>query len=151
MASRVRFTNDKIFDSPIYNFMREFPYVWEEIKIPIHHTGRRAEAERVLLQVARKHTDEIVQEAKPALGKLRDDYFLPQEIETDPRVYLRLTDNWTEMSLRFLSREPGVRELKDKMYRDILDGFERENVSIASTTSEVSITSPVHVEGASLR
>jgi hypothetical protein len=41
--------------------------------------------------------------------------------------------------------------LKDKMFREILDGFERENVKIASTSSEVSITSPVRVEGAGLR
>jgi small-conductance mechanosensitive channel len=147
----VRITNDKIFDSPIYNYTREFPYVWEEIKMPIHHTGRRAEAERVLLDVAHRHTDEIAKEAKPALEKLREDYFLPQDVETDPRVYYRLTDNWIEMSVRFLSHEPGVRDLKDKMFREILDGFERENVKIASTSSEVSITSPVRVEGAGLR
>jgi hypothetical protein len=65
-------------------------------------------------------------------------------------VYYRVTDNWIEMSLRFISPEPGVRDLKDRMFRDILDGFERENVSIASTSSELSITSPVRVEGASL-
>jgi small-conductance mechanosensitive channel len=146
----VRITNDKIFDSPIYNYTREFPYVWEEIKMPIHHHGRRAEAERILLDVAHRHTDEIVKQAAPALEKLREDYFLPQGIHTDPQVYYRLTDNWIEMSLRFISPEPGVRDLKDKMFRDILDGFERENVSIASTSSEVSITSPVRVEGAGL-
>jgi small-conductance mechanosensitive channel len=146
----VRITNDKIFDSPIYNYTREFPYVWEEIKMPIHHSGRRAEAERILLAVAHKHTDQIMKDAAPALDKLRADYFLPQDIHTEPRVYYRVTDNWIEMSLRFISPEPGVRDLKDKMFRDILDGFERENVLIASTSSELSITSPVRVEGAGL-
>src|SRR4051812_14045720 len=147
----VRITNDKIFDSPVYNYTREFPYVWEEIKVPIHHTGQRAEAERILLEVAHKHTDEIVSEATPNLAKLRQTYFLPDHIETEPHLYYRLTDNWVEMSLRFLSHEPGVRDLKDKIFRDILDGFERNHIAIASTSSEVSITSPVRVEGVRLQ
>lgn len=146
----VRITNDKIFDSPIYNYTRDFPYVWEEIKIPIHYSGGREKAEPILMEVAHKHTDDIVKEAVPALEKLRQEYFLPDHIETVPRVYYRLTDNWVEMSLRFLSHEPGVRELKDKMFRDILDRFEREKISIASSTSEVAITAPVRVEGAGL-
>jgi small-conductance mechanosensitive channel len=147
----VRITNDKIFDSPVYNYTREFPYVWEEIKVPIHHTGKRAEAERILLEVARRHTDEIVNKAGPDLQKLRETYFLPDHIETEPHLYYRLTDNWVEMSLRFLSHEPGVRDLKDRMFRDILDGFERNKIQIAATSSEVSVTSPVRIEGVSLR
>jgi hypothetical protein len=135
----------------VYNYTREFPYVWEEIKIPIHHSGQRREAERILLEVAHRHTAEIVERARPDLEKLRQTYFLPDHIETDPRLYYRLTDNWVEMSLRFLSHEPGVRDLKDRMFREILDGFEANKIAIASTSSEVSITSPVRIEGVSLR
>ena len=28
-------TNDKIFEEPIYNYTRDFPFIWEEIRIPI--------------------------------------------------------------------------------------------------------------------
>jgi small-conductance mechanosensitive channel len=147
----VRITNDKIFDSPIYNYTRDFPYVWEEVKIPIHYNGQRAKAEQILLEIAHRNTDDIVDDAKPALAKLREVYFLPDHIETVPRVYYTLTDNWIEMSLRFLSHEPGVRDLKDRMFREILDRFEASHITIASSTSEVSITSPVRVEGVDLR
>jgi small-conductance mechanosensitive channel len=147
----VRVTNDKIFDSPIYNYTRDFPFVWEELKIPIHYDGQRAVAERILLEVARKHTDTIAAEAHPALEKLQKNHFILGEIETNPRVYYTLTDNWIEMAVRFISREPGVRKLKDAMSRDILDAFEKNKITIASTNSEVSITSPVRVEGASVR
>src|SRR5436305_6129295 len=27
----VRVTNDKIFDTPVYNYTRQFPFVWEEM------------------------------------------------------------------------------------------------------------------------
>ena len=38
------------------------------------------------------------------------------------RVYLRMTDNWLELTVRFIARDHGMRDLKDAMSRDILDG-----------------------------
>ena len=40
----VTITNDKIFDQPVFNFTREFPYVWEEIRIPITYESNRYKA-----------------------------------------------------------------------------------------------------------
>ena len=147
----VRVTNDKIFDEPLYNYTREFPFVWEELKIPIHYNGQRALAERILLEVAKKHTDQIAAEAQPALDKLEKAHFFPGGLGLEPNVYYTLTDNWIEMALRFISREPGVRKLKDAMSRDIVDAFEKNKITIASTNTEISITSPVRLEGGNVR
>jgi small-conductance mechanosensitive channel len=146
----VRITNDRIFDSPVYNYTRDFPYVWEEIRVPIHHGADRSTAEKLLLDIARRHTGSIVEEARPALRKLQRMFFLPDEIGIEPRVYFNVTDNYLELSLRFLSREPGVRDLKDAIFRDILNGFETSHLSIASTSSEITVVNPVRVEGAAL-
>jgi small-conductance mechanosensitive channel len=143
----VRITNDKIFDAPIYNYTRDFPYVWDEFHIPIHHEGQRNIAERILLEVAKKHTDPIAEQAKPAIERLRRKFFLPGDIDTGPTLFCRITDNWIEMSVRFISHEPGVRALKDAMFRDILTRFEQDKIAIASTSTEVSFTSPLRVEG----
>lgn len=40
----VTITNDKIFDNPVYNYTREFPYIWEEMHIPIPYNADRKEA-----------------------------------------------------------------------------------------------------------
>jgi small-conductance mechanosensitive channel len=143
----VRITNDRIFDAPIYNYTREFPFVWEEIKIPIHHDADRAAAEKILLTIGQRHTTQVERDAKPALEKFRRMFFLPGDIETSPRVFYRLTDNWLELALRFIAPEPGVRNLKDSMYRDILTEFERQNISIASTSMEIAVPNPVSVRG----
>ncbi|HUQ98982.1 MAG TPA: mechanosensitive ion channel domain-containing protein [Gemmatimonadaceae bacterium] len=143
----VRITNDKIFDSPIYNYTRDFPFVWDEMHIPIHHEGQRQVAERILLEIAQKHTDPIALEARPAIERLRKKYFLPGDIDTAPQLFYRITDNWTEMSVRFISHEPGVRGLKDAMFREILSRFGEAHVEIASTSAEISFTSPLRVEG----
>jgi small-conductance mechanosensitive channel len=141
----VRITNDKIFDSPVYNYTREFPFVWDEIVVPIHHHADRKRAEQILLSVARAHTAEAIRDAAPCLDELRKHYFIKGEIELEPRVYLTITDNWLELALRFVAPEPGVRAMKDALYRGILDELERAGITIASSTMEVSVVTPLEV------
>jgi small-conductance mechanosensitive channel len=141
----VRVTNDKIFDSPVFNYTREFPFVWDEIMIPIHHDADRGSAENILLKVARARTGDVVNEARSCLADFRHTYYLKGEIELDPRVYIAVNDNWIEMSLRFLAPEPGVRTMKDALYRDILGEFHSARIAFASTSSEMSIVRPVEL------
>lgn len=133
----VNVTNDKIFDTPVYNYTREFPYLWEEMHFPIGYDADRARAESILLDIAHRHTDAIVERAKPAYDRLREQYFVAERAELPPRVYLRMTDNWVELSLRFLAPVHGVRAIKDAMTREILGEFAQAKLSIASTTFEI--------------
>lgn len=55
----------------------------------------------------------------------------------EPRVYWRLTDNWLELTLRFLAPVHGVRELKDAINRDVLSGLNGAGISVASATYDV--------------
>lgn len=57
----VRVTNAVIFDEPVYNYTREFPYIWEEMRLPVPYTADRQRAERILLDVATKHTIKIAE------------------------------------------------------------------------------------------
>ena len=54
-----------------------------------------------------------------------------------PRVYCRLTDNWLELTVRFINLSHGVRDVKDAMSRQILDQFDHAGIQIASSTFEV--------------
>jgi small-conductance mechanosensitive channel len=133
----VKITNDKIFDTPVYNYTREFPYLWEEMHFPIGYAADRARAESILLDIARRHTAPIVERAEPAFTRLRERYFVAEVAQLAPRVYQRMTDNWIELSLRFLAPVHGVRTLKDAMTRDILSAFEDAKIQIASATFEI--------------
>ena len=143
----VRVTNDKIFDSPIYNYTRQFPYLWEEIRLGVSYRADRARAEAILLDVARRHTAEIAVRAEAALEKLGRDVFLLERPSTEPRVYLRLTDNWIELGLRFVAEPTNVRALKDAMSREILPAFEAAGLEIASATFEIVGLPPVELRG----
>jgi small-conductance mechanosensitive channel len=140
----VTITNDKLFDSPVYNYSHEFPYIWEELKIPVPYRANRQEVERILLDVAQKHTLRIMELSSEVLEEMRRRNFL-RETNLEPCVFFRLTDNWLEMSLRFIARDSGVRALKDKMSRDIIDAFDKAGIEIASGTYDVVGMPPLEV------
>lgn len=67
----VNITNDKIFDQPVYNYTQDFPYLWEEISVPISYTADRDRAEQILLECAARHTENINQMSQESLKIMR--------------------------------------------------------------------------------
>lgn len=49
-------SNSKVFDEPVYNYTREFPFIWDEIKLPVRYQDDRVTVERLLVEAARAHT-----------------------------------------------------------------------------------------------
>ncbi|HEV2852501.1 MAG TPA: mechanosensitive ion channel domain-containing protein [Thermoanaerobaculia bacterium] len=141
----VTVTNDKIFDQPVYNYSSDFPYIWEEMHVPIQYTADRHRAEQILLEAVKRHTVKVSEVAKEDLEEMRRRYFL-DSANLDPKVYLRLTDNWIQLAVRFVSRTRGSRELKDKISREILAAFDEAGIQIASATYEIVGLPPLRIE-----
>lgn len=132
----VTVSNARIFDQPVYNFSLDFPFLWEEMRIPITYTADRKRAEEIMLAAARHHTVPFHDLSQQALAGLQRRYDLkPTELE--PRVYYRITDNWLELTVRFITEVHGIRALKDRMSREILEGFDAAGIGIASTTIDI--------------
>lgn len=132
----VTVTNAKIFDEPIFNYTREFPFVFEELWVGVAYNADLATAEKILLEAAQRNTVEAADMGQEAIDEMRRRYFMERP-DTSPRVYWRITDNWVELTVRFLTQERGVRDVKDKMSREILAGFKEAGIEIASTSLEL--------------
>ncbi|MDQ6735926.1 MAG: mechanosensitive ion channel family protein, partial [Nitrospirota bacterium] len=132
----VTVSNGKIFAEPVFNYTRDFPYLWEEISLPISYTADAGRAEAILLHVAEHQTVPIRDLSQDALNEMQRRYFM-KSADMTPKVYYRLTDNWLELTVRFIAREHGIRELKDAMARDILQAFREAGIGVASATLEI--------------
>lgn len=132
----VTVSNAKIFDEPVYNYTREFPFLWEEMSFPIPFSADRARAEEVIREVAARHAVKPDELDAGAVNELKRRYFL-ERLGTQPKVYYRLTDNWLEMSVRFVVRDRGIRDVKDAISRDVLSELDAAGIPLASATFEV--------------
>ena len=141
----VTVTNDKIFEQPVYNYTRDFSYIWEEMTIPISYHDNRQRAEEIMLEVAERHTLEMGEMTEDALENMRQQYYVVKG-DLKPRVYYRITDNWLELTVRFIVSEHGTRAVKDRLSRDILTAFESEGIGIASGTYDIVGLPTLHVQ-----
>jgi small-conductance mechanosensitive channel len=141
----VTVSNGQIFKEPIFNYSRDFPFLWEEIQLPVKYDGDDARAERILLDVVKKHTASIAEMSEEARCHLKRIYDLnPPDVE--PRVFYRLTDNWIELTVRFIVPDRGIRQLKDRIYREILREIRAAGIDVASGTYDIVGLPPVRIE-----
>lgn len=140
----VTVSNAKVFDEPVFNYTREFPYIWEEMVVPVSYRDDRAAVEQILLDAAARHTVQIAELGEQVLVELERRYVMKRS-NMSPRVYMRMTDNWVEMAVRFIAEDHGVRDLKDAMTRDILNSMDAAGIGVASATFEIVSIPPLRI------
>lgn len=141
----VTLTNDKVFDEPVFNYTRELPFIWEEIGVGVSYTAPRDRAEEILSDAAARVTRDFGRQSADSRARFEARYNIQLD-QPDPRVYWRLTDNWLELTVRFLVPAHGIRDIKDAIAREILRGFDAEKIQIASATFEIVGVPPVTVQ-----
>jgi small-conductance mechanosensitive channel len=141
----VTVTNDKVFDEPVYNYTRDFPYIWDEINLPIRYQDDRTRAEQVLVEAARRHAVTSANIGDEEVNRLADNFGIDVG-QIDPQTFWRITDNWLEITVRFLAPDHGIRHIKDRMSRDILAALDEAKIGIASGTYAIVELPPLKVD-----
>ncbi len=142
----VTVSNKAFFDEPIYNYSKDFDFVWEEISVPVSYRSDWEKGRDLLLEEVEEATRSFRRESAEALTQMsRRDLVARSEVE--PRVFVRLTDNWIELAARFVLPTRSARGIKSEISENVLRAFSRENVTIASATSEIVGLPPLRVEG----
>ncbi|MBV8828936.1 MAG: hypothetical protein JO108_06865 [Acidobacteriaceae bacterium] len=98
-----------------------------------------------MLEAAERHTVKIADLSRPALEALEKRYAMkPSELK--PQVFWRLTDNWIEMTVRFIVPDWGIRNIKSDMSREILERLDKAGIGVASGTYEVVGMPPIKAQ-----
>ena len=143
----VTVTNDKVFDEPVYNYSHDFPYIWDEINLPVRYEDDRGKAESILLDAARRHAVTRDKIGDEEVKRLEDNFGINVG-DIDPQTFWRITDNWLEITVRFLAPDHGIRRMKDQMSREILEELDKAKMGIASGTYAIVQVPPIKIEAA---
>lgn len=138
-------SNARIFVDPVYNYTHDFPYIWEEISIPIAFAADHNRTEQILLEAARHHTVRVSELGEDARQEMERRYFVTLG-DLEPKVYFRLTNDWLELTVRFIAADRGVRDLKDAMSRDILRALADAGIEIASASFAIVGLPPIKLQ-----
>ncbi len=130
----VAISNKATFTEPVFNYSASFEFIWEELTLPVPYEADWRQAEEILREeVERASASEA---ARAAINAMVSRYPVART-EVEPRVFVRATDNWNELSARFIVPVRSARFVKDRLTRRVLDRFAAAGIRIASETSEV--------------
>jgi small-conductance mechanosensitive channel len=131
----VTVTNDKVFDCPVYNYTHEFAYIWDEVGFPVAFHQDFAKAERIILDAANARARTAKAMGEEEVQRVEERFGIDAG-EIDPKVFWRITENWMELTVRFLGPDHGIRHIKDQITREVIAGFEKADILIAATRQE---------------
>jgi small-conductance mechanosensitive channel len=132
----VAISNKATFTEPVFNYSSSFEFIWEELTLPVPYDADWRQAEDILRdEVDRASASEG---ARAAIDAMMARYPVART-EVEPRVFVRATDNWNELSARFIVPVRSARLVKDRLTRRVLDRFSAAGIRIASETSEVTL------------
>jgi small-conductance mechanosensitive channel len=143
----VRIANSFVFKEPVFNYSGDFPFLWDEITVPVTYASDHRLAREILEKIIHTVVEEYTAYAKRAWEGIVKKYMV-EEAMIDPVVTLVCTDNWIELTVRYITDFKLRRNTKNHLFSLILEEFERTGgrVKIASTTVQLVDPQPFTVK-----
>ena len=143
----VKLSNAFVFKGAIYNYSRDFPFIWDEIEIPVRYGSDTELAKKIIVNVASEVLSEYTVESKKQWESIVRKYYVEDAI-VDPTLVITLTDNWITYNLRYIVNYRKRRITKHLLHDSINNKLNATNgeVKLASATIEVVRIPEIKVE-----
>lgn len=128
-------SNSFVFKEPVVNYSADFPFLWDEILVPIRH-GCDTEATRgMLTRAVQEVVGEYATGAAASWGTVVQTYRI-EAAQIHPMVTLAADENWVSFTLRYVVDYRARRSTKDALWSRVLADIEATDgrVAIASTS-----------------
>lgn len=122
----------------IVNYTGPFPFVWDEIVVPVRYGSEQHTARKILLALAEQVVGQYKAKAEESWQNVKQRYMV-ETPSFDSVVSLVANDNWLEFTVRYLVPYNKRRSVKDMLFLKIVDAFEETGgkVRFASMTVEI--------------
>ncbi len=127
--------NSFVFKEPVFNYSGDFPFLWDEIKLPIQYGSNYEKAKEIILQVGKDVAGDLTEQSKLQWIALQRKFRL-EDAQTEPMVSIIANDNWVEYTLRYVVSYKKRRATKTELFTRLLTKIEATNgeIKFASAT-----------------
>lgn len=134
----VKISNAFVFKVPVYNYSRDFPFIWDEFDLPVHYDSDIEMAKNIMIQIASEELSEFSEKSKTRWKNIVNKYYI-EDAELAPTLSLTMTDNWINLNLRYIVDYKKRRITKNMLQEKINASIRKSEgkVVVASTTMEI--------------
>ena len=137
----VRIANSFVFREPVYNYSGDFPFVWDEVNIPIKFISDQRTSRRIMERVLEETSKEDMSVAETSWRRMVRKY-LVEPISVEPMVTISINDNWVTYNLRYVVHYKRRRFTKDQVYSRVLQEIENSNGAVELASATVRLVEP---------
>jgi small-conductance mechanosensitive channel len=137
----VLIANSFVFKEPVFNYSGEFPFLWDEIKIPIMYGSNYDKAKLILEQIGQSIEGNIDATSQEKWSELQLKYKL-EDAQTEPMISIVANDNWVEFTLRYVVIYKKRRVTKTALFTKILAAIEATNGEIKFASATFQLVEP---------
>lgn len=137
-------SNSLMFKEHIINFSDGFPFLWDEIIIPVRTDSDYRLARSIIEGVGNAELLEMCEDSKLSWQNFVRQYRV-EDVKLEPVVTMSFDANWIEFTLRYVVGYRLRRGVKDKLFSGILAGFEETQgrVQVASASLQLTEIPPL--------
>lgn len=142
----VRVANSFVFKEPVFNYSSDFPFLWDEIIVPIKYGSDHRLARQIIERAAEEVVGEYAQGAQKAWKPMTQKYLI-EPASVQPTVSMIANENWIEFTLRYVTDYKLRRSTKNRLFTHILEEIDRnaDRVGIAAATLNIEKLAPIEV------
>jgi len=134
----VRVANSFVFKEPVFNHSADFPFLWDEIAVPVRYGSDWEYARHTLTAVTNEICKDYAIQSSAAWKEAVKKYRL-EEARIEPMVTLAATENWIQFTARYIVDYRKRRFVKDRLFTRILEEVDKSNnrIRLASASFEI--------------
>lgn len=134
----VKLSNAFVFKGGVYNYSQDFPFIWDELNLPIRYGSDIELAKSIVVKIASEILSEFTTNSKSQWKGIVKKFYI-EDAQVEPTLAISLTDNWIQFNLRYIVDLKKRRSVKHLLSDRIRVEFENTNdkIVLASTTIEL--------------
>lgn len=134
----VKISNAFVFKGPIYNYSKDFPFIWDEFNLPIKYGSDIELAKSIVTRIAIDTLSDFTKASEATWKDVVNKYYI-EDAQVNPSLAITLTDNWIQLNLRYIVDYKKRRQTKNILNEKINDQINKTNekVKLASVTMEI--------------
>lgn len=141
-----RVANSFIFSQPVHNYSGEFPFIWDEMKVPIKTNSDFEYGREIFTEILNNIKSEYAVNAQEHWDKMTEK-FLIEKVKVNPMVSMTFNENWITFTLRYVVDYKSRRSTKDQLSIEILKAIKNSSGRLEVGSAAFEITSfPKNIE-----
>lgn len=131
-------SNNFVFKEPLQNYSADYPFLWDEIKVPIRTESNYKKARQLFTDVVNEVCGEYASNSEKTWQSMKRKYRI-EDANVKPMISMAFDENWITFTIRYIVDFRLRRTTKDKLFTRLLDVINEnhDDVDIAVASSEV--------------